>query len=108
MALLQKLWAAPPVDKPGELAGIKGSLKKGFNFQASSTGMMAYSLPHAEFVSLKLYDLNGSLQSDVVSQNQAAGNYSINRQQMNVKPGLYLVKFQVGGYSQNQMVYLGQ
>jgi aryl-phospho-beta-D-glucosidase BglC (GH1 family) len=97
MALLQKLWAAPPVDKPGELAGIKGSLKKGFNFQASSTGMMAYSLPHAEFVSLKLYDLNGSLQSDVVSQNQAAGNYSINRQQMNVKPGLYLVKFQVGG-----------
>jgi endoglucanase len=108
LALLSKLWNAPQVENPGKVANVNGVPSKGFTFHVSSTGLIAYSLPEAGFVSLKLYNLNGSLRSEVTGQQQAAGSYSINRRQMKADPGLYLVVFRAGEHSHNQMVYLAQ
>lgn len=108
LSLLAKLWNAPQVENPGKLASVKGAHGKGFNLHVSSTGSIAYSLPKAEFVSLKLYNLDGSLQSEVIGRQQAAGSYTMNRRQMKADPGLYLVAFKAGGHVLNQMVFLAQ
>jgi hypothetical protein len=106
LALLSKLWNATEVTTPGQVSIRNGARPTNFTFRASSTGMISYSLPKSEFVSLKLYNLDGSLQSEVVSQNKAAGSHSIDRRQMKVEPGLYLVAFKAGDYTHHQKVYL--
>jgi aryl-phospho-beta-D-glucosidase BglC (GH1 family) len=106
ISLLKKLWDAPQVADPGKVAGINDALKTGSNLRFSSTGSIAYSLPKAEFVSLKLYNLNGGLQSEVLGREQAAGSYSISRQDMKAGPGVYLADFRAGKQSLHQMVYL--
>jgi len=106
--LLNKLWTAPEVANPGNVIAVRSAFKKGFDFHASGTGLIAYSLPKTEFVSLKLYNLDGSLRSEVISQQQSAGSYSVNRQQMKAKSGLYLAAFKAGEYSFSQVVYLAQ
>lgn len=108
LALLKKLWDAPEVENPGELLGVKRSARRNTNFQASSTGAITYTLPKAEFVTLKLYDLDGKLRSEIISQQQAAGSYSLNRQQLKAEPGLYLVDFRAGATSRSQLITLGQ
>ncbi len=105
-SLLSKLWTAPEVSNPGHAVSINDATKKAFNLNVSSTGSITYSLPKEEHVSLKLYDLNGSLKSEVIGQQQAAGTYSINRQQMNAHAGLYLVVFKAGRQVRSQMISL--
>jgi 5-hydroxyisourate hydrolase-like protein (transthyretin family) len=63
-------------------------------------------LPKAGFVSLRLYGVNGRLQSEIIGQQQAAGYYSINQRQMPAAAGLYVVIFKAGEYFNKQMVYL--
>ena len=87
ISLLTKLWSAPQVENPGRVIKVNGELARHSAFHVSSTGMIAYSLPKAEFVSLKLYNLDGSLRSEVIGQQQAAGSHSINRGQMKAEPG---------------------
>lgn len=106
--LLGKLWSAPDVANPGQVISIKNSPGKSFDFRASGTGSIAYTLAKDEFVSLRLYNLNGSLRSEIVGQRQAAGSYSIGREQMKAEPGLYLVSFKAGNQSRSQLVYLGK
>lgn len=108
LTLLAKLWNAPTVENPGKVAGVKSALGKGFAFQVSSAGSIAYSLPRTEFVSLKLYNLDGSLRSELIGRQQSAGSHSINPGHLKAEPGLYLAVFKAGGYSRNQMIYLGQ
>lgn len=104
--LLEKLWDAPYKEPASVNPSKRSNIGGGFNCHVSSTGQVTYSLPKAGFVSLKVYNVSGRLQSEVISQQQAAGTYSINRQQMVQAAGSYLVSFKAGEYSQNQMVYL--
>ncbi len=106
MDLLKKLWDAQEVANPGQVLAVDGNLHTTYSLNIGSTGMISYSLPVAEFVSLRLYDINGTLRANVIDRQQAAGAYSVDRRQMNVGPGLYLVQFQAGGRSENQKIYL--
>lgn len=107
MTLLKKLWDAPQVSNPGQVIGVRKSQKNGFSFHVAATGAVSYTLPKAEFVSLKLYNLDGSLRSEVLGKQQAAGSHSMDRTQMKSEPGLYLAVFKAGEYSYSQKVYLG-
>jgi endoglucanase len=100
--LLAKLWNATGT---GTIAN-HGAVRRVSTFHASSAGQITYSLPKAEFVSLRLYNLNGRLQSEIVGGQQEAGIYSINRRQMAAAAGPYLAIFKAGEYSNKQMVYL--
>jgi endoglucanase len=101
LALLAKLWNATT-----GVAGRLHSIKRVTTFHVSGSGQISYSLPEVEFVSLKLYSLNGRLQSEIVGKRQAAGFYSINRRQMGSAAGSYLAVFKAGDAVQKQMVYL--
>ena len=66
----------------------------------------AYSLPQAGHVSLRLYSINGQLQSELVNKHQPAGNYSLTMQRDNLASGAYLVVFKAGEYHQEKMMSL--
>jgi aryl-phospho-beta-D-glucosidase BglC (GH1 family) len=98
--LLAKLWNATgtgAIAKPGVI-------RRSSIFHVSNTGLITYSLPAAAFVSLRLYDLNGRLQSEIIGQQQEAGFYSINRRYMAAAAGSYVAVFKAGEYFKKQMV----
>jgi endoglucanase len=102
LTLLAKLWNA----KEAGVQAVPVKLSAHTSFRVSSTGMINYSLPNAGFVSLKLYNVNGRLQSEIIGRQQEAGSYSIHRRQMTAAAGPYLVVFKAGEYFHKQMVYL--
>lgn len=105
--LLKKLWSAPEVEVDVPVVhGKKSVIKNGYNFRVSNSGMISYTLPKAELVSIKLYNVNGRLQSEILNQRQAAGSYSINRGQLAAATGSYLLVFKSGDFVHKQMVCL--
>jgi hypothetical protein len=88
------------------LAGL-AAIPKTFSFTVSNrTGFMRYALPKAEDVSLRLYSLNGQLQSEPVNKHQGAGYYTVSMQKSIVAAGSYLVVFRAGDYHQKKMIFL--
>ena len=63
-------------------------------------------MPKSEFVSLKLFNLDGTLRSEVVGRQQAAGSHSLSRSEMKVDPGIYLAVFKAGAISHSTKVVL--
>jgi len=108
MSLLTKLWNATETENPGmPIRPVEQStLSTTFSCHVSSSGLITYSLPKAGFVSLKLYNVSGRLQSEIVGQQQVAGSYSINRQQFAAAPGSYVVALTAGDQVYRQMVCL--
>ncbi|HLV31208.1 MAG TPA: cellulase family glycosylhydrolase [Chitinispirillaceae bacterium] len=105
MDLLSELWEAADKDPGAPVRyGENGNRKTGVNCRISNAGLITYSLPKAENVSLKLYNVNGRLQSEISSQMQKAGTYSINRKQISAAAGSYFLVLKAGDYSHKQMV----
>jgi hypothetical protein len=87
-------------------AGMR-AIPKTFTFAISGrTGIIRYALPKTEDVSLRLYSLNGQLQSESVNKHQEAGCYTVNMQRVIAAAGSYLVVFRAGEYYQKKMVFL--
>jgi trimeric autotransporter adhesin len=78
----------------------------GLNFHSGALVKFAYSLPKSEHVSLRLYNLNGQLQSELVNKHQDAGNYSLSLQRGRLTAGAYLVVFKAGDFHQEKMISL--
>ncbi|MBN1577085.1 MAG: cellulase family glycosylhydrolase [Chitinispirillaceae bacterium] len=114
--LLAKLWNATGNGEPYEpepydpgapvIPAEHGTGRRIFTCHVSSTGLITYSLPKAAFVSLRVYNVKGRLQSKIIGRQQEAGSYSINRRQMATASGSYVVVFKVGEYFHKQMVCL--
>jgi len=102
LSLLAKLWSAIAPVAPGK----QGAIRSVSTFHVSSSGLISYSLPKAELVSLSLYNVNGRLQSEIIGRRQEAGSYSMHRRQMACAAGSYLVVFKAGDHVYKQMVYL--
>ena len=78
----------------------------GSNFYSGAFVKFAYSLPKTEHVPLRLYSLNGQLQSELVNKHQNAGNYSLSMQRGTLATGAYLIVFKAGEYHQEKMISL--
>jgi endoglucanase len=98
--LLKKLWNATP---QGVLSK-KGAAGKTTVFRVSSSGLITYIVPKAGFVSLKLYNVNGRLQSEIIGKRQEVGAYCVNAGLKAGVAGSYLAIFRAGDYVQKQMV----
>jgi hypothetical protein len=106
--MLSKLWSKTGTVKPGKYGPVKQGNSGAFTCHASGTGPITYSLPKAGFVSVKLYNVNGRLQSELINQNQVAGSYIINRHELGVATGSYVVVLKAGEFSHKQMIYLAR
>ena len=78
----------------------------GSNACSGAIVKLAYSLPKATHVSLRLYDISGQMQSELVNDYQNAGGYTHNMQRGKLATGAYLVVFKAGAVHQEKMVFL--
>ena len=54
------------------------------------------------FTSLKVYDINGKLVSDLIEKNLIPGSYSVSFDGANLPSGIYIYTLSVGGYTQSK------
>jgi len=78
----------------------------GSNLRSGAFVKFAYALLKPEHVSLRLYSLNGQMQSELVNKHQDAGNYSLSMQRSQLAAGAYLVVFKAGDIHQEKMISL--
>lgn len=93
----------PVLQSPANNAAIPKTF--GFNIY-DLTGSLRYELPKAEHVFLRVYGMNGQLQSEPVNMQQGAGYYTVNMQKGVSAAGPYLVVFKAGDFHQQKMVFL--
>jgi 5-hydroxyisourate hydrolase-like protein (transthyretin family) len=78
----------------------------GSTLRSGACVKFTYALPAVENVSLRLYSLNGQLQSELVNKHQSGGNYSLTMQRGNLAAGAYLVVFKADDVYQEKMISL--
>ena len=72
------------------------SLAQNYPNPFNPTTRISYSLPGSEFVSLKVYDINGREVQTLVSEFQTVGAYSINFDAKDLTGGIYFYRLQIG------------
>ena len=58
-----------------------------------------FSIPHGEFVSLKVFNVLGEEVSDLVNEYKPTGNYTVQFDGSNFSSGVYFYRMQTGDYS---------
>lgn len=104
MDLLTNFWSATKSDSPIIPYDYRAK-NNAFNCHVSNTGLISYTLPKTGFVSINLYDVNGRLQSKILSKKQNAGQYTINSQKI-ASAGSYMVSIEADKHSYKQMICL--
>ena len=59
-------------------------------------GVVNYTLPKASSVSLRLFDTQGKIVSNLVQSNQSAGNYEMKLPAKGISSGNYILEFKAG------------
>jgi hypothetical protein len=79
----------------------------GSTMRSSAAVKVAYALPKAERVSLRLYSIDGRLQKELIGdKHQDAGNYSLSMHRGSLAAGSYLVVFRAGDFHQEKMIFV--
>jgi endoglucanase len=71
----------------------KISLNSGLLVKA---GIVNYTLPQASSVSLRLFDTQGKIVSNLIQSNQSAGNYEMKLPTKGISSGNYILEFKAG------------
>ena len=74
----------------------------------NSTTRISYGLPEDAYVSIRIYDISGSLVETVVSESQTGGHYSVAWDAGKNTSGVYLVRIEAGRYSNVTKVVLAR
>lgn len=72
----------------------------------TSATVVSYSLPVAGNVSIKLYDVTGTLVSTLVSGHSSAGNYTVSLGNSQLARGIYLLSFKTDNYGATEKLIL--
>ncbi len=74
-------------------------------FNPSTT--IKFSLPKSEYVSVKVYDMKGSLVKVLVNEKFAAGSFEVSFGAEGLSSGVYYYRMEAGSYSETKrMMYL--
>ncbi len=65
----------------------------------NSSTKISFTVPEYGFVSLKVFDLRGNEIISLVNENKQAGNYSVHFNAPALSSGVYICKFNAGGFS---------
>ncbi|HEX2960073.1 MAG TPA: fibronectin type III domain-containing protein, partial [Chitinispirillaceae bacterium] len=80
--------------------GLMRSIPKNYTFTISGhNGCFMYTLPSAELVSFKLYDIKGRVRKELVNKHQTPGFYKLLLNDNTFASGTYLLKFRAGKFS---------
>jgi photosystem II stability/assembly factor-like uncharacterized protein len=65
-----------------------------------------YELPITNYVSIKIYDVNGKEVAQLINQNQKAGYYTVEFNASNLASGMYFYRIQAGEFSATKKMIL--
>ncbi len=69
--------------------------------------IISFSLPHSEFVTLKVYDILGSEIATLINDYRDSGNYKLTFNPTGLSSGIYFYKLQAGDFTgTKKMIYL--
>ncbi len=78
------------------------SLDQNFPNPFNPSTSIRFSIPHASFVSLKVFNLLGEEVGSIVNQNLPAGTFNFQWNASGVPSGVYFYKIQAGQYTQSR------
>lgn len=82
-------------------------LRRAFNLSVSArTGRITYTLPQSQHVSLRLYNVNGRLQCELVNKQQPAGRYAVELSNRALAAGAHLVLLETGDHHEEKLIIL--
>ena len=82
------------------------SLEKPYPNPFNPTTTISFSIPSYEFVSIKVYDLNGRLVSTLLEENLNPGRHNLTWNGKDYSSGQYFVKMKSENYSKTEAVTL--
>jgi len=96
-----------PVSISNETGNIYSySLQQNYPNPFNPETKINYTLPKAEYVSLKVYDVNGKEISTLVNLYQTAGSYNYTFDGTRLSSGVYFYRLQAGSYSEFKSMIL--
>lgn len=82
------------------------SLEQNFPNPFNPNTNISYSLPSAQKVTLKVYDILGNEITTLVNEEKSAGSYSVNFDASNLPSGVYFYRLNAGSYSETRKMIL--
>ncbi|MBS1493679.1 MAG: T9SS type A sorting domain-containing protein [Bacteroidetes bacterium] len=82
----------------------KFSLSQNYPNPFNPTTKINYEIKSFNFVSLKIYDINGKEIADLVAQNQNAGKYSVTFDASNLPTGIYFYRLVTKDFSETKVL----
>ncbi|MBS1492267.1 MAG: T9SS type A sorting domain-containing protein [Bacteroidetes bacterium] len=102
-----KFRVMPPVGITSNTSEVTSySLKQNYPNPFNPETKISYTLPQSEFVSLKVYDVNGREVSTLVNLYQTSGSYSVSFDASKLSSGAYFYRLQAGSYSEFKSMVL--
>jgi hypothetical protein len=102
--LLGRLWNA--TGSTPVVPARQGAAEREFACRVSGAGLITYTIPQSEVVSLQLYNAGGRLHSQIPGRLQQPGSYSLDQRHFAAARGSYVLVFKAGEYVHRQMVHL--
>ncbi|RPI75211.1 MAG: T9SS C-terminal target domain-containing protein [Ignavibacteriales bacterium] len=85
---------------------IKFSLKQNYPNPFNPSTTIKFSIPIAEFVALKIYDVLGSEVATLVNEEKPAGFYEVKFDASNLVSGFYFYRLQTGSFVETKKMML--
>jgi hypothetical protein len=92
------------LEEPSSNSNYKISQNYPNPFNPSTT--ISYSIPKAEFVTLKVFDILGRETASLVNESKEAGNYSLTFNAGNIPSGIYFYKLTSGSFMATKKLIL--
>ena len=93
-------------ENPNSSIPIEFSLRQNYPNPFNPTTTISFSIPSYEFISVKVYDLNGKLITSLIEKNLGPGEHSVIWDAKNSSSGQYLVKMDAMNFSKTEVVTL--
>ncbi len=85
---------------------IDFSLKQNYPNPFNPSTTIKFSIPHSQFVILKVYDVLGKVVASLVNEEKLPGNYEVKFDGSNLPSGVYFYRLQAGSFSQAKKLLL--
>jgi predicted GH43/DUF377 family glycosyl hydrolase len=97
---------ATDVEKNSSALPLRFDLSQNFPNPFNPTTVINYSVPKAGFVNITVYDLLGREVKTLVSEEKAAGNYTVQFSGSSLASGIYFYRMQAGDFMQSKKMIL--
>ena len=94
------------IDFEDDIINLSYNLHNPYPNPFNPTTTISFSVPTYDFVSIKVYDINGGLVSTLVEDHFNQGTHSLTWDGTHLSSGQYLVKMESGSFSKTQIVSL--